>query len=270
MNKIIIITDSSSDLSNNANVNNVDVIAKRYGYLNDSKIYYDDFKDLNINSRIINFRINEEDIYQSLVNNYQKGIRDFLVIVPFQSNYQTYLNAINRFKEEYEANITINRSSLTSTALAALIIDLDELIESGNNKEYINNYIARYEQFYSMMIMTKNFNQLNLSGSEASLANMQIQGHTDLVLEKLSKGYQVVKYRTLNDDAYHLMLATLKEKIGFNSPIVIGVGKRLYDADHLGELLYQELGTESITMTNLSKETIVNSGEDIITLSYKR
>ena len=66
------------------------------------------------------------------------------------------------------------------------------------------------------------------------------------------------------------MLTTLKEKIGINSPIVIGVGRRFYDADRLGELLYQELGNENITMTNLSKEMINNSGEDIITLSYKR
>lgn len=270
MNKLLIITDSSSDISNNVNVTNVDVISKRYGYLNDSEIYYDDFKDLNISSRIIDFKINEEDIYQSLVNNYQKGITNFLVIIPSLSNYQTYLNAINHFKCEYEANITTIRSSLTSTALAALIIDLDDLIESGKDIDYLNSYIARNEQFYSMLVMTKNFNRLNLSGSEASLANNQLQGHTDVVLEKVANGYQVVKYKTLTDDAYRLMLTTLKEKIGINSPIVIGVGRRFYDADRLGELLYQELGNENITMTNLSKEMINNSGEDIITLSYKR
>lgn len=270
MNKLIIITDSASDISNNNTISNVDVIAKRYRYLNDSNIYYDDFKDNLMKSSIIDFKINEEDIYQTLVNNYQKGITNFLVIVPSNSNYNEYLNAVNRFKEGYHVNVSINKSKLTSVSLLALINDLNEFIESGKDIEYLNNYIARSEQYYNMLIMTKNFSRLNLSGSEASIASMQLSGHRDIVLEKSINGYQVVKYKSVSEDVYRLILSNIKEKMEYNSPIVIGVGKRINDADHLGEMLYQELGNENIIMTQLSKEMINTSGEDAITLSYKR
>ena len=52
------------------------------------------------------------------------------------------------------------------------VVITDEVIK---NIEYLNNYIARSEQYYNMLIMTKNFSRLNLSGSEASLANNQLK-----------------------------------------------------------------------------------------------